>query len=50
MKRVARDETGATAAEYALMASLIAAVIVAIVATMGEEVGAAFQNMVDVWP
>lgn len=45
-----RDEIGATAVEYALLASLVAAVIVAIVATMGEEVLGLFQSVIDVWP
>jgi pilus assembly protein Flp/PilA len=50
VKRLLRDERGATAVEYALMASLIAGVIAAIVTTMGEQLVGIFQNMVDVWP
>jgi Flp pilus assembly pilin Flp len=39
------DETGATAAEYALMASLIAAVIAATVALVGEELLGLFESV-----
>ena len=42
-----RNERGATAVEYGLMVALIAAVIVAIVATLGEQIAAAFQTVVD---
>lgn len=44
-----KDEKGATAVEYAIMASLIAAVIVAIVATLGQQVSALFQLVVTAW-
>lgn len=40
------SEQGATAVEYALLASLIAAVIGAIVATLGQQVLAFFQLMI----
>lgn len=40
-----RDETGATAAEYALIASLVAAVIGATVTLLGEEVIQLFQSV-----
>ena len=39
------DQSGATAVEYAIMASLIAVVIAATVALLGEAVTAAFQNL-----
>lgn len=42
-----RNERGATAVEYGLMVALIAAIIVAIVATLGEQIAAAFQTVVD---
>ncbi len=45
-----RDERGATAVEYGLMVALIAAVIIAVVALLGEEVAAAFQNFIDSTP
>ena len=43
MKR--RDESGATAVEYALMAALIAAVIAATVALVGDEVIGMFESV-----
>lgn len=42
-----RSESGATAVEYGLLVALIAAVIVAIVGTLGGEIKAAFQEVVD---
>jgi pilus assembly protein Flp/PilA len=38
-------ERGATAVEYGLMVALIAAVIVAVVVTLGTQVKAAFQTV-----
>lgn len=38
-------ETGATAVEYGLMVALIAAVIVAIVATLGGQINTAFTTV-----
>ena len=43
--RVQRDESGATAVEYALLASLIAAVIAATVQLIGEELLDAFTSV-----
>jgi len=43
-----QDETGASAVEYGLLASLIAAVIAGVVATLGEEVVALFESLQ--WP
>jgi len=40
-------ERGATAVEYGLMVALIAAVIVAVVATLGGQVKDAFQTVSD---
>lgn len=45
-KNVRRDDAGATAAEYALMVSLIAVVIVAAVAAFGIQVNLLFTPMV----
>ena len=45
-----RNERGATAVEYGLMVALIAAVIVAIVATLGTQIQAAFETVVDALP
>ncbi len=50
MKAAHSDERGATAVEYALIASLIAAVIAGVVTVLGEEVTALFQTMADAWP
>jgi Flp pilus assembly pilin Flp len=43
--RVRRDEDGATAVEYALIASFIAAVIAATVQLIGEEMLDAFTSV-----
>jgi pilus assembly protein Flp/PilA len=45
-----RSETGATAVEYGLLVALIAAVIVVIVGTLGTEIQAAFQTVVNNLP
>jgi pilus assembly protein Flp/PilA len=45
--RIATEERGATAVEYGLMVALIAAVIVTVVTTLGTDVKAAFQKVVD---
>jgi len=41
----AKKEQGATAVEYGLMVALIAAVIVAVVATLGTQVSTAFATV-----
>lgn len=40
------DERGATAVEYGMIVALIAAVIVAVVATLGGQIQTAFQTIV----
>jgi len=40
-----KDEKGATAVEYAIMASLIAAVIIVIVALLGGQVSVLFNSV-----
>jgi pilus assembly protein Flp/PilA len=40
-----RDERGATAVEYGLMVALIAAIIVAVVAALGDQILAAFNTV-----
>lgn len=40
-------EQGATGVEYGLLVALIAAVIVGVVATLGGQIAAAFQTIVD---
>jgi pilus assembly protein Flp/PilA len=42
-----RGERGATAVEYGMLVALIAAVIIAIVATVGTDVEAAFKKIAD---
>lgn len=42
-----KDEKGATAVEYGLLVALIAAIIVAVVATLGGDIKNAFQTVVD---
>lgn len=44
------SERGATAAEYALLASLIAVVIVGAVTALGLLTTGMFQSLLDVWP
>jgi pilus assembly protein Flp/PilA len=40
-----RDEEGATMVEYGIMVALIAAVSIGIVATLGQSVSGAFNNV-----
>ena len=41
-----QDDRGATAVEYGLIVALIAAVIIALVATLGGQVAAAFAKVI----
>ena len=43
--RFTSEEKGATAVEYGLLVALIAAVIVAVVATLGTQINAAFGTI-----
>ncbi|MFZ5810929.1 MAG: Flp family type IVb pilin [Thermodesulfobacteriota bacterium] len=45
-----RDEEGATAVEYGLLAALIAAVIVGIVTTLGTQINNAFTTVSNALP
>jgi pilus assembly protein Flp/PilA len=45
-----QNERGATAVEYGLMVALIAAVIVAVVALLGQDIRGAFQAVVNAIP
>jgi len=45
-----KDEEGATAIEYGLIAGLIAAVIVTIVGTLGDQINALFEKISDELP
>ena len=47
--RFLKDDSGATAIEYALMATMIAVVIVGVVGVMGGHVKGAFQKGVDIF-
>ena len=42
-----RDEGGATAAEYALLVSLIAVVIIGSVAVLGQQLSTVFSDLTD---
>jgi pilus assembly protein Flp/PilA len=44
-----RDDRGATAVEYALMAAAIAAAIVAIVFVLGGQVSSLFESATSLW-
>ena len=44
-----KDQTGATAVEYAIMISLIAAVIFSIITTLGTQVISLFQSVSEGW-
>ena len=43
--RFAKDESGATAIEYGLIAALIAVVLVTVMTTLGENLTTAFDNI-----
>jgi pilus assembly protein Flp/PilA len=45
--RLRQDDRGATAVEYGMIVALIAAVIVGVVATLGGQIQAAFQTIVN---
>ena len=45
--RFAKDESGATAIEYGLIAALIALVLVAALTALGNNVGGTFNNVGD---
>ncbi|MCL4768380.1 MAG: Flp family type IVb pilin [Hyphomicrobiaceae bacterium] len=47
LRRYLRDERGATAIEYALIASLIFVVIVTAVTAAGQSLGEVFQRVAD---
>ena len=43
--RVVKDESGVTAIEYGLIASLIAVVIIAVVGSVGQNLSSTFQTV-----
>ena len=44
-----KEQNGATAVEYAIMVSLIAAVIFSIITTLGSQVSTLFQSATQGW-
>ena len=47
MNRFVRDESGATAIEYGLIAALIAVVIITVLTTVGTNLNAKLQKVAD---
>lgn len=47
LKRFLKDESGATAIEYGLIAALISVVIIGAVTALGTGLSATFQNIAD---
>jgi pilus assembly protein Flp/PilA len=47
IKRFMKDESGATAIEYGLIASLIAVAIITILGTLGTNLSTTFQSVSD---
>jgi pilus assembly protein Flp/PilA len=45
--RFVKDQSGVTAIEYGLIASLIAVVIIAVVGTVGTNLSSTFQTVAD---
>jgi pilus assembly protein Flp/PilA len=45
IRKIVRNEKGATAIEYGLIAALIAVAAVAAMGTLGNQVGATFNNV-----
>jgi len=50
LKKLWKDEEGATAVEYGLMVAAIAAVIVAVVVKLGGQINTAFTTVSDKMP
>ena len=47
MKRFAKDESGATAIEYGMIAALIAVVLISVLTTLGTSLNSKFKNISD---
>ena len=47
VSRFLKDESGATAIEYGLIASLIAVAIIAVLTTLGGDLSTKFQEVAD---
>jgi len=50
LRRFCRDEDGATAVEYGLICAGIALAIIAIIQSMGGNLVALLQKLIDLWP
>ena len=50
VRRFLRNESGATALEYALIVAFVSVVIVGVVFALGVDLVGLFQSIVDVWP
>ena len=48
--RFAKDESGATAIEYGLIAALISVVIITVLTTLGGRLEGTFQSITDALP
>lgn len=46
LKRLWKEEEGATMVEYGIMVALIAAILITIVTTLGGQIQTAFQSVV----
>ncbi|MRX51759.1 Flp family type IVb pilin [Paracoccus sp. S-4012] len=47
ISRLVKNESGATAIEYGMIAGLISVVIITILVTIGQDLGTAFQSISD---
>jgi pilus assembly protein Flp/PilA len=47
INRFAKDESGATAIEYGMIAALIAVAIITILGTLGNKLNTTFKNVAD---
>ena len=47
VRKFLRDESGATAIEYGLIAALVSVVIIAVLTTLGENLESTFQTVAD---
>ncbi|HWK54992.1 MAG TPA: Flp family type IVb pilin [Hyphomicrobiales bacterium] len=50
LRRFLREEEGASAIEYAIIAGLIAAAIILAVTTLGQQIAQFFSSLVDALP
>lgn len=50
LRKLWRDEEGATAIEYGLIAALVAVVLIGVLTTLGTSLESTFQSIVDALP